>query len=201
MQRQHHGPCDEMMKLDKSLTITFIDYGAVFESVSHKFIDTTLTSAGVCWQQRKSNLPRSLQVRISFTTVKSTNGRNTQSVTFPIRRGVVQGDVTSPLYFILTLELILRRHDSLPDKGVPMTDTMIIQWYIHWDTQIICPWMKTVMKKTSQTTPPEWPRSRKGQKKMQTWLFQFQTQKLCTYVAKILSPQWLNDPTRRKRCM
>ena len=32
---------------------------------------------------------------------------------FPIKRGVVQGDVTSPLYFVLALELILRKYDSI----------------------------------------------------------------------------------------
>ena len=35
-----------------------------------------------------------------------------------ISRGVVQGDITSPIYFILALELILRDHDKLPNKGV-----------------------------------------------------------------------------------
>ena len=37
---------------------------------------------------------------------------------FPINRGVVQGDILSPLYFILALEMILRRHDNVAGKGV-----------------------------------------------------------------------------------
>ena len=39
---------------------------------------------------------------------------------FAIDRGVIQGDITSPLYFILALELILRRHDKVADKGVTL---------------------------------------------------------------------------------
>ena len=52
------------------------------------------------------------------TAVGDINGKTILSNTFPIRRGVVQGDITSPIYFILALELILELHDSRPDKGV-----------------------------------------------------------------------------------
>ena len=40
------------------------------------------------------------------------------SEAFPIDRGVVQGDITSPLYFILALELLLKTHDTSTNKGV-----------------------------------------------------------------------------------
>ena len=49
---------------------------------------------------------------------------------FVIRRGVVQGDITSPLFFILTLTLLLRRHDDEKDKGVSLGPTLIhTRWY------------------------------------------------------------------------
>ena len=45
------------------------------------------------------------------TTTSGVGGENINSGKFPIRRGgVLQGDITSPLYFILTLELILRKY-------------------------------------------------------------------------------------------
>jgi len=50
--------------------------------------------------------------------VSSTDGKYILSQPFPIRRGVVQGDITSPIYFVLALEMILREHDKLADKGV-----------------------------------------------------------------------------------
>ena len=37
---------------------------------------------------------------------------------FPARRGVIQGDLTSPIYFIIALEAILRRHDNVENKGI-----------------------------------------------------------------------------------
>ena len=38
---------------------------------------------------------------------------------------LVQGDVTSPLFFILALELLLRHHDNECGKGVALADTLI----------------------------------------------------------------------------
>ena len=52
------------------------------------------------------------------TRVNDTDGKVVLSDAFPINRGVVQGDITSPLYFILALELILKRHDTVTNKGV-----------------------------------------------------------------------------------
>ena len=61
----------------------------------------------------------------AYTTVPSTDGKQVKSKSFAIRRGVVQGDITSPLYFILALELILRRHDKFAGKGVPLGAVMV----------------------------------------------------------------------------
>ena len=57
--------------------------------------------------------------------VPSADGEQVDSESFVTNRGVVQGDITSPLYFILALELILRRHDSFPGKGIPLADVML----------------------------------------------------------------------------
>ena len=45
---------------------------------------------------------------------------------FQISRGVLQGDVVSPLFFILALEAILRRHDPIKTgQGVPLAEIFI----------------------------------------------------------------------------
>ena len=116
--------CSEMLKLGKSLALTFIDYAAAFDSVSHKFIDLALKEAGVGNKER-AIFKEIYKTASAFTAVKAEDGGSANSNTFPIRRGVVQGDVTSPLYFIMALELILRRHDTTPDKGVPLAETVI----------------------------------------------------------------------------
>ena len=51
------------------------------------------------------------------TRVKSMDGQHVYSKTFPVRRGVIQGDMTSPMYFIIALEDILRKYDNTPRKG------------------------------------------------------------------------------------
>ena len=37
---------------------------------------------------------------------------------FPIRSGVVQGDILSSLYFVLVLDLTLRKHDQVEGKRI-----------------------------------------------------------------------------------
>ena len=61
----------------------------------------------------------------AFTTVKGADNVNAKSDTFDIKRGVLQGDILSPLFFILALELIFRRHDSNPDSGVTLGQTIV----------------------------------------------------------------------------
>ena len=105
-----------MIDLGESLAITFIDYSAAFDTISHKFSDEALEAAGAPVKIRA--LFRAMYVAASaYTTVPDTDGKTSSSSTFPIRRGVLQGDITSPLYFILALELILRKYDSRVDKG------------------------------------------------------------------------------------
>ena len=47
------------------------------------------------------------------------------SDSFRISRGVVQDDTTSPIFFILTLKLILELHDWHPRQGVDLGDNTI----------------------------------------------------------------------------
>ena len=60
----------------------------------------------------------------AYATAPKTDGKKVNSPTFAINRGVLQGDITSPIYFILALELILRLHDKHPE-GVSLFDTII----------------------------------------------------------------------------
>ena len=110
---------DHMMDKDHPLYLTFIDYSAAFDSVSHKFIDRALAAAGV--KDKTRAMFRAIySAATAVTEVQGTDGKKVMSDAFPINRGVVQGDITSPLYFILALELILRTHDTHPEKGVEL---------------------------------------------------------------------------------
>ena len=105
------------------MTVVFIDYSAAFDSVSHKFIDKALIAAKVPNKER-AMFRAMYEAAGAFATVSGTDGKKVKSRIFGIDRGVLQGDITSPLYFILALELILRIHDERDDKGVSLGHTM-----------------------------------------------------------------------------
>ena len=64
-------------------------------------------------------------VASAVVKVNGVDNKVSYSEPFPIRRGVLQGDITSPVYFILALDAILRIHDIHPDKGVPFGDRVV----------------------------------------------------------------------------
>ena len=108
---------DEILEEGRKMYVTFIDYSAAFNSVSHKFIDKALKA--VCASHKRHALFRAIYAAASATTrVKNTDGTEIMSAPLAIDRGVVQGDITSPLYFILALQLILRKHYNVSVQGV-----------------------------------------------------------------------------------
>ena len=114
----------DVLAQGREMCATFIDYSAAFDSVSHKFIDTTLQEAGASIKTRR--MFRAIyQAASAVTKVSDVNGAVSYSDPFQIRRGVLQGDITSPVYFILALEAILRRHDNGHSKGVAFGGTTV----------------------------------------------------------------------------
>ena len=113
--------CENMMELGKALAVVFIDYSAAFDSVSHKFVDEALGQAGASPKVRA--IYRAICCGCGLHLGPRVNNKQVRCDPFPINRGVLQGDVTSPLFFIMTLELILRRHAVVTEnKGAPLAD-------------------------------------------------------------------------------
>ena len=100
--------CQRMLSLGEVITVTFIDYSITFDSVSHHFLDNDLKDVGVPTKLRAMFRAVYNKSASAYTTVATADNKKVKSDIFPINRGVVQGDITSPLYFILALELILR---------------------------------------------------------------------------------------------
>ena len=116
--------CQDVLRLGESLTVNFVDYAAAFDSVSHKFLDETLVRAGASNKMR-AMVRAVYNSAAAFTTVPDADGKVLKTDVFKIRRGVLQGDILSPLFFILALEYILRLHDTTHSKGVNLGGSRI----------------------------------------------------------------------------
>ena len=79
--------------------VTFIDYRAAFDSVGHKFLDRALQRDGASAKTRA--IFRSIYTATNArTVVNGSDGETLYSQSFPVLRGVVQGDITFPIYDI-----------------------------------------------------------------------------------------------------
>ena len=107
--------CDQIIKNDSTLFVTYIDYSAAFDSISHKFLDRSLASAGASRKTRA--IFRAIYAAAEgIARVNGLHGNNVYSETFKVRWGVIQGDIISPIFFILAMEQIFRIHDNTNDS-------------------------------------------------------------------------------------
>ena len=108
---------EDVLEQGEQVVATFIDYSAAFDSVSHRFLDEALKKAGASNKSR-TMFRAMYKVGSAFTAIADTDGGKVRSKKFQINHGVVQGDIVPPLYFILALQLILKRHATAENKGV-----------------------------------------------------------------------------------
>ena len=102
---------DFVMSEGTSLILTFIDFKAAFDSISHFFLDEALGEAGV--KAKCRSIFRAIYAKASgVVRVENADGSVVYSVPFPVNRGVVQGDLFSPLCFVVAFAVIMARHDS-----------------------------------------------------------------------------------------
>ena len=90
---------------DAEVVLTFIDFVSAFDTVSHKFLDEALGKAGVPVKCR-AVIRAIYKSATGAMKVPNADGTYTLSETFPVDRGVVQGDIVSPLCFIIALHRI-----------------------------------------------------------------------------------------------
>ena len=96
----------------KPAIVTFIDYTAAFDTVSHKFLDQALSSAGI-----SSKLRRIVQSIFNAASgcvrITKPGGCQETSEPFNIFCGVLQGDIFSPVAFITGLmHILFKTHDN-----------------------------------------------------------------------------------------
>ena len=100
----------EVLRAGEEAVVTFIDYTAAFDSLSHRFLDEALAEANVSPKVR-----RIIQAIYSSASgvvrIREASGKNVFSGAFSIDRGAIQGDIYSPPSFTIGLDSIFRRHD------------------------------------------------------------------------------------------
>ena len=90
--------------------VTFIDYRAAFDTISHRFLDESLAAAGV--QPKIRRIVKDIYSEATgMVRLRLPSGETLCSEPFPVRRGVIQGDIFSPQCFTLGLDRIFRLHD------------------------------------------------------------------------------------------
>ena len=102
---------DQVINNNSKCVVTYIDYTAAFDSVSHKFMDATLAKAGASAKSRA--IFRAIyEAATGMARVKGIDGQTIYSEVFNVGRGVIQGDIMSPILFILALDQIIQQHDA-----------------------------------------------------------------------------------------
>ena len=91
---------DQIINNNKKCVVTYADYSAAFDSISHKFMDATLTKTGAS-RKIRSMLRAIYSVTQGRARVRGINGTYILSDPFDVNRGVVQGDIISPVLFKL----------------------------------------------------------------------------------------------------
>ena len=79
---------DQVINDDSKICITYIDYSAAFDSISHKFLDRSLANAGASRKTRA--MFRAIYAAAEGTArVNGLQGNHIYSATFKVRRGVI----------------------------------------------------------------------------------------------------------------
>jgi hypothetical protein len=108
---------DKVLLSQENCVVTFIDFIAAFDSVSHKFLETSLFEAGASEKSRA--MFRAIYGKAAAVVrVTAADGTAVHSEEFSVDRGVIQGDIFSPLCFIIALEAIMRKHGGAGTQSV-----------------------------------------------------------------------------------
>ena len=102
---------DNIIRNNKQCVVTYIDFAAAFDSVSHKFLDEALAAAGA--KRKTRALLRAIySAAQGAVQIRDETGSIKLSQAFEVRRGVVQGDIISPILFILALDQMVQEADT-----------------------------------------------------------------------------------------
>ena len=98
------------IELRTRLCVTFLDLRQAFDSVSHACLEEALRDAGA--SDKSIAMFRAICTMAKGSVrVTGADGSRLVSRVFDIARGVLQGDLVSPLYFIIALAYVFKKSD------------------------------------------------------------------------------------------
>ena len=109
-----------ILRESREAIVTFIDYTAAFDTESQMFLDEALGSAGVSCKVRRV-IQSIFNAASGCVRIRNPDGTEQLSDAFDISRGVLQGDIFSPVAFIVGLWRTFTLHD-LPTAGITVGD-------------------------------------------------------------------------------
>ena len=101
-----------VLREGRRAVVTFIDYSAAFDTESQIFLDSALAEAGVSVKVRRI-VVAIFAAATGVVRIRQPGGGILLSEPFNIERGVLQGDIFSPVCFIAGLDRIFRLHDHV----------------------------------------------------------------------------------------
>ena len=107
---------EEMKRLNKEVTLCFVDFSKAFDSISRETMFEILPLYGI-----PSKIVDAIMCLYTnaTATIISPDG---ETEPFDISAGVLQGDTLAPLLFVIVLDYVLRLSlDNIPEKGLMTT--------------------------------------------------------------------------------
>ncbi len=104
--------------------IPYIDFTAAFDSISHSYLTRALKEYNVPLKYCRlvKSIYSSAKVRVRL---QEPGGYRSYSRNIPIKRGVIQGDIPSPVCFLVALDKLLKDHGML-NMGIALTNNLSI---------------------------------------------------------------------------
>ena len=129
--------------------ITYIDFSAAFDSILHSYLINALKEYTVplkyCRLVKLIYDSAAMRVRI-----QEVGGHRSYSRNINIRRGVIQGDIPSPICFLVALDKLLKNHGQL-DIGISISNMMISELDFADDCALPSPDTATASARLSDT--------------------------------------------------
>ena len=127
---------DQYVRGKKNCVITYIDFAAAFDSISHRFLDQALAKARAS-RKTRAMFRAIYKAAEGAARLRGADGKFTFSKTFDVLRGVIQGDIISPIFFIIALDQLVQRFD-VGGTGVPVGHIKAIRVLGYADDAAMC---------------------------------------------------------------